>query len=286
MILVIGGTGTVGSEVVRLLLARRIPTRILVRNPHPACPRVVHTVEHVVGDLDRPEFLPRALDGIDRVFLLTRQTSRQLDQELAVINAVAAAGVEQIVKLSVFRADDKSPLQIARQHRAAERALERSGVEHAVLRPPFFMQNLPRMVRDGALRTAARDGRVAMIDARDVAAAAVTALTRHGHTGRTYTLTGPEALTFDDAATVLTRQTGRPVRHVRVPPEGVRAGLLAAGAEAWFAADMALLHQMLADGYEDVVTGDLAPLLDAPPRPLLRFAHEHRMLMRPEAVEA
>jgi uncharacterized protein YbjT (DUF2867 family) len=279
MILVIGATGTVGSEVVRQLLARGVRPRVIERNPRPACPRAAHAADRVIGDLDRPECLPRALAGIDRVFLLTRQTSRQLDQELAVVEAAAAAGIEQVVKLSVFCADEESPLQIARQHRTAERALERSGVGYTVLRPPFFMQNLLRMVRGGVLHSAARDGRVAMIDARDIAGAAVTALTRPGHTGRTYTLTGPEALTFDDVATVLTTQIGRPVRHVRVPPDGLRAGLLAAGTEAWFATDMVLLHEMLADGYEDLITRDLGALLDVPPRPLLRFAHEHRALL-------
>jgi uncharacterized protein YbjT (DUF2867 family) len=230
----------------------------------------------MIGDLDQPGCLSRALEDVHRVFLLTRQTSRQLDQELAVVEAASAAGIERVVKVSVFRAGEDSPLQIARQHRAAELALERSGVGFTILRPPFFMQNLLTMVRDGVLRTAAADGRIGMIDARDVAAAAVTALTSPGPNGRTYTITGPEAMSFDEVAAVLTRQTGHPTQHLWVRPVAVRAGLLAAGAEDWFAADMATLHAMLAGGYEDVVTGDLAALLDASPRTLLRFAHDHR----------
>jgi uncharacterized protein YbjT (DUF2867 family) len=101
--------------------------------------------------------------------------------------------------LSVFRADDNSPL-IARQHRQAERALERSGLSFTIFRPPFFMQNLLGMVRNGAVFTAALGGRVAMIDARDVADVAVAALVGSGHEGMTCTPTGPEALSCDEVA--------------------------------------------------------------------------------------
>jgi uncharacterized protein YbjT (DUF2867 family) len=240
----------------------------------------------VSADLDRPETLDAALDGVDRLFLLTRQNSRQLAQEQAVVAAAARAGVGRVVKLSVFRADDRSPLQIARQHRQAELVLQDSGLLHTVLRPVFFMQNLFAMVRDATIATAARDGRVAMIDTRDIAAAAVAALTSVPAEGRVYTLTGPEAVSFDQVADVIGERTGRPVRHVRVPAEAVSERLRAAGVERWFAEDMAALHGMLADGYEDVVTADTAALTGAPATPLDRFAadfHAHftRVLVPP-----
>src|SRR3954470_1016929 len=130
-------------------------------------------VERVRGDLNRPETVEAALRGVDRVFLLTRQNSRQPDQERAVIHAAAQACVGRVVKLSVFRADDHSPLQIARQHRQAEKVLEESDLRYTIIRPVFFMQNLPAMLRGSAIYTAARQGRVALIDARDIAAVAV-----------------------------------------------------------------------------------------------------------------
>ena len=171
-----------------------------------------------------PTRIDAALDGVDRLFLLTRQTGRQLAQEEAVIAAAARAGIGRVVKLSVFRADETSPLQIARQHRRAERALQDSGLQHTVLRPVFFMQNLFAMVRDGTIATAAGDGRVAMIDARDIAAAAVAALTTVPARGRVYTLTGPDAVSFDQVAEVIGRQSGRAVRHRPRPGRGrVRA---------------------------------------------------------------
>ena len=282
MILVIGATGTVGSEVVRQLVATGERPRALVRDPATARQRLGDQVEHVVGDLDRPETIAAALAGVDRVFLLTTQSSRQPEWERAVIGAAARTGVGQLVKLSVFRANEQSPLQVARQHGQAERVLAQSGLAATILRPVFFMQNLLAMVHDGAIATAAGDGRVAMVDARDIAAVAVATLTGGGHAGKTYTLTGPQALSFYQVASVLSRQTGRPLRHVRVPPDKVRVALQGRGVAAWYADDMARLHSMLAVGYEEVVTDDIHRVTGHPPRTLVQFAGDHAgVLTRP-----
>ena len=282
MILVIGATGTVGSEVVRQLVATGERPRALVRDPATARQRLGDQVEHVVGDLDRPETIAAALAGVDRVFLLTTQSSRQPEWERAVIGPAARTGVGQLVKLSVFRANEQSPLQVARQHGQAERVLAQSGLAATILRPVFFMQNLLAMVHDGAIATAAGDGRVAMVDARDIAAVAVATLTGGGHAGKTYTLTGPEALSFYQVASVLSRQTGRPLRHVRVPPDKVRVALQGRGVAAWYADDMARLHSMLAVGYEEVVTDDIHRVTGRPPRTLAQFAGDHAgVLTRP-----
>jgi uncharacterized protein YbjT (DUF2867 family) len=271
MILVVGATGTVGSEVVRQLVAAGERPRAFVRDPERAR-HWLGEVEYVVGDLDKPETVEAGLAGVDRVFLLTSQSTKQLGQERGVVLAAKRAGVRHVVKLSVFRADEQAPLQIARQHRQAERALEESGLARTILRPPFFMQNLLGMVRDGAVHTAAGDGRIAMIDARDIAAVAVAALTGRRHEGETYTPTGPEAVSFDDVARIVSQQTGRQIRHVRVPPDAVRNALQGRGAEAWFADDMAKLHGMLASGYEDVLTDDVRTATAKPPRTLAQFA--------------
>ena len=272
MVLVTGATGTIGSEVFRRLAAAGERPRALVRDPQIARARLGNAVEHVVGDLDRPETLEAALAGVDRVFLLTRQTSRQPQQERNVIDAAARSGVRQLVKLSVFRADERSPLRIARQHRQAERALERSGLTYTIVRPVFLMQNLLGMVRGGAIHTAAADGRLAMVDARDAAAVAVAALTSRGCDGKTHTLTGPEAVSFDEVAEILSRQTGMPIRHVRVAPDAVRTALERTGMDGWFAEDMAKLHGMLGAGYEHLVTDDVRTVTGTAPCTLAEFA--------------
>src|SRR5215212_4744338 len=154
-ILVTGATGTVGREVVRQLAAAGERPRLLLHDAAAAPDRSVDPVESVRGDLNRPQSIEAALTGVDRLFLLTRQSCRQPDQERTVIQAAIQADVKRIVKLSVFRADDHSPLQIARQHRRAEKALEESGLPYTIIRPVFFMQNLLAMVRGSAIYTAA-----------------------------------------------------------------------------------------------------------------------------------
>jgi uncharacterized protein YbjT (DUF2867 family) len=280
MILVIGATGTVGGEVVSRLAAAGERVRALVRDPTKAGRRPGEQVEHVVGDLDRPETIQAGLAGVERVFLLTRQSDRQVDQERGVVRAAAGAGVGHIVKLSVFHADEQSPLQVTRQHRQAERALQDSGLAYTILRPPFFMQNLLGMIRGGAIYTAAEDGRIAMIDARDVAAVAAAALTRPKHQGQIYTPTGPQALNFDEVARILSEQTGQQIRHLRVPADAVRDTVQASGRPGWFAADMARLHTMLAVGYENVLTHDVHTATGHPPRTLAQFARDFAAALR------
>src|SRR4051794_10052437 len=114
-IVVVGATGTVGREVVRRLTGTGARPLALVR-PGRGEQLVEEGVGHVAADLDRPDGIDAALDGVDRLFLLTRQTGRQLAQEEAVIAAAARAGVGRVGKLSVFRGEGNSPPQIARQH--------------------------------------------------------------------------------------------------------------------------------------------------------------------------
>jgi uncharacterized protein YbjT (DUF2867 family) len=274
MIAVTGATGTVGRELVRLLLERGQRPRVITRDVRAAGLVFGPDVELAQADLDRPETLPAALAGADQVFLLSPPTFGQVGRERHLVTAAAAAGVGHVVKTSVFRASRLSKLRLAYQHGQIEELITRSGLEWTFLRPTFFMQNLVGQILNGVLCSAAQDGRVAMIDARDVAAAAATVLTTSAHSGRTYTLTGPRAVTFDQVADVVSDAEGTGCLHRRVAPDWVRAAMLRSGAESWFASDMARLHTMLADGYEDLVTADLGHLTDGQVRDVAAFVQD------------
>jgi uncharacterized protein YbjT (DUF2867 family) len=275
VVLVTGATGTVGSEVVRQLAAAGQQPRALVRNLEAARQRLGDQADLAAGDLDQPETLYRALDGAGRVFLLTIPGERQLAQERAVIEAARRAGVHQVVRLSRAGADERSPLHVARFHGQAERQLQSSGLAATILRPPMFMQNLLFMVRGGAIASAIGDGKVAMVDARDVAAAAVAALTTGGHAGKTYVVTGPRAVSLADAAGLLSRQLGRVIRCERLAPSDVRDGFLAMGADPWLADDAATLDSLLASGHDEPVADDIRNLTGRPPRTLEAFVRDY-----------
>ena len=274
MILVTGATGTVGSEVVGQLVAAGQRPRALVRDAAAARQRLGGRPDVAVGDLDRPEALDRALDGAERVFLLTVPGPRQLGQEEAVIEAARRAGVRQIVRLSRAGADERSRLRVARFHWQAEQQLRRCGIAATILRPPMFMQNLLFMVRGSGISSAIGDGRVAMVDTRDVAAAAVAALTTDGHTGKTYVLTGPQAVGLEDAASLLSRQLGIQIRYVRLAPGDVRDRFLALGVDEWLADDAATLDSLLAAGHDELVTDHIRKLTSRPPRTLAAFVRD------------
>jgi uncharacterized protein YbjT (DUF2867 family) len=239
--------------------------------------------EHVVVDLDQDASLGQALDGADRLFILTRQSTRQPDQERSLVEHAVRAGVAHVVKISVFATYEQSPLQIARQHAVLERVLRGSGIPATILRPTYFMQNLLRAVRAGELRSGVGSGRVSMVDARDVAAAAVAALTGPAGKNTTYTLTGPWSLSFDTVADVLSAATGSRIFHRPAAPEGIRAATLRGGYEAWFG-DIARLHALLADGYEDIVTDGVVAATGTAPRDLDEFARDFAGSLRRAAA--
>jgi uncharacterized protein YbjT (DUF2867 family) len=284
MIVVTGATGTVGSQVVHQLVALGERPRVLVRNLAASVALFGDNAEHVAVDLDQDATLAHAFDGAERAFIVTRQSSRQPDQERSAVQHAVRAGVAQLVKVSVFAADDQSPLRIARQHRELERVVQESRIAATILRPTYFMQNLLRAVKAGELRTGVGPGRVSMVDARDVAAAAVAALTAPVGRSATYTLTGPQALTFDEVADVLSTTVGSPVRHRPAGPGGIRTAAVGGGYEAWFGDDMARLHALLADGYEDIVTDGVVAATGTAPRTLDEFARDFAKSLRNAAA--
>lgn len=208
MILVTGATGTIGSHVVRLLTERGVPFRAMSRRDRPGGVR---------ADFDDPASLARAVADVDTVFLVTAPAVPTADHDIALVTAARAAGVRKIVKLSAIGSGERfDGATVGAWHLAAEEAIEASGLVWTMLRPPSFASNF---LWYGALIHAGEpvpnlvgDSRQAVVDPRDVAAAAVAAMTSDAHDGQRYDLTGPELLTFADQATILEGVLERPVK--------------------------------------------------------------------------
>jgi uncharacterized protein YbjT (DUF2867 family) len=165
---------------------------------------------------------------------------------------------------------------VARLHAESERGLREAGVPWTILRPNFFAQTFTGMVAGGQMYTSSGEGRVSIVDARDVAAAAAAVLTGDGHEGRTYVLTGPEALTFGEAADVIAETTGKPVQRIDVPGEALVAGMTQFGVPEWLAQDVAALQAVYAAGEAAEVTDDVRALTGRDPRTLRDFVADHR----------
>ena len=238
MILLTGATGTNGAEIARLLSERGVPFRAMVRDrSHASGLDALPGATVVEGDFDDAASVASELGGTERAFLLTPSTERAEAQQLAFVEAARQAGVRHLVKLSQYAASADSPVRFLRYHDAVEQAVRDSGMDYTFLRPNLFMQGLLHfagtVARDGTFAAAAGDAAVSVVDIRDIARVAVAALTEPGHDGRTYTLTGPQALTHADMAREISAATGTAVRYVDVSPEAMGAAMVEMGMPPW-----------------------------------------------------
>jgi uncharacterized protein YbjT (DUF2867 family) len=236
MILVSGATGTIGSDVVRRLDALGQPVRALTRDPARAAAPA--GVEVVRGDLDDPVSLAVAVRSVSTVLLLAPPGPRQAEHDLALLAAARDGGVDRVVKLSAIGTGLASHPKMGEWHQPGEEAVRASGLEWTILRPTSFASNTLAWV--GAISAGEPvpnpfgAGEQAVVDPRDVAAVAVQALTGTGHSGQTYTLTGPSALTTREQTAVIGAVLGRDVHILELTLDEWRAMLVESGADAAF----------------------------------------------------
>lgn len=277
--LVTGATGTVGTHVLRMLIERGEKPRAFVRDATKAMGAHGPDIELAVGDFGEPNSLSAALDGIEQVFLTCANHPQQVPWETAVIDAAAAAGVYRIVKLSALGARIDSPVAFFDAHGRIEQHLQSTGLASVLLQPAFKMSNLfaaaDGVRHAGALFLPGAGAQIAMIDPRDIAEVAVTVLASGGHDGRSYQLTGPEAITFDEVARHLSTVVGRPIRFVAVPDEAASSQMRDTGMPEWFVANLLTQFRLLQQGTQAQTTGTVRELLGRQPRPVAEFLHDH-----------
>ncbi|MBI3812467.1 MAG: SDR family oxidoreductase [Nitrospirae bacterium] len=252
MILVIGGTGKAGREVVRQLAEIEVLTRVLVRNPKTAHEVKELGLEAVEGDLTNVAGIEAALRGIEKVFILVPPSQNEAELKSSIINAAKKMGVKHVVMLSGAGATHDSPISQARQHAKADDYLRASNLPFTILRPYFFMQNFLAQAEiiksQGAIYGNYKDGRLAMVDTRDIAAVARACLTEDGHEGRIYIITGGEPIAHAEVAEKLSRVLGRKIKYMDLSSEQLVEGLTSMGYPEWLANDLARLGENIATG--------------------------------------
>lgn len=269
-ILVFAANGNVGQPLVQALLAKGEQVKAASR-----AGKAVGGAQGVALDMDDPSTFATAFAGVDRLFLLAPTGSLDITGRLLPVIEAAAARKVKVVLMTALGvdADDAIP------YRQMELALERSGTPFVILRPNWFADNFHTFwkagIDHGVIAVPAADGKTSFIDARDIAESAAAALTTDRFDGKAFNLTGPEALTYGEAAAILARVTGKPIAYTAVSDDAFVGILTGAGVPGPYARFLATLFHPVREGWTARVTGDVETLTGHAPRSLATYAQDN-----------
>lgn len=278
-ILVTGATGTIGTALLAELAERRVRARVLVRDKAASSAIAANGFELAEGDFSKPASLAAAMDGAAHLFLLTPVHQHADAWFDTALKTARSAGVRHIVRLSAMGASETAGSELLQQHWRCDEALKQSGISWTILRPSGFFQNMlwqaAPICAEGRFYLPLGTGRYGYLDARDIAAAAATVLSEGGHEACLHELTGPEALTCTEMATILSEVTRREVTYVAIPPEVAEQSLRGFGLPEWDARAITSLQAWMAEGHGAKLTGDVEQLTGQKPRRFQDFVRDH-----------
>ncbi len=260
-----GASGRLGGRIARRLADAGVTQRLLVRDLSRA-PELegATAVRAPFGDRDA---VAEALTGVETLLMVSAsETPDRVAQHRSFIDGAAAAGVRHVVYISFYGAAPDCTFTLGRDHYATEEHLRHSGMSHTFLRDNLYADFLPAMVgEDGVIRGPAGHGRVAAVAQDDIADAAVTVLLDPArHANATYSFTGPESLTLDEIAAVLTAGLGRPVSYHDETVEEAYASRASYGAPDWQVDAWVSTYTAIAAGELAAVTDDVLQLAGHP----------------------
>jgi uncharacterized protein YbjT (DUF2867 family) len=276
-VLVTGGTGHVGSEVVKELRKRGAEVRVLVRKNGTSLPA---GVEVAIGDLLDPVSVQRALDRVDKLYLLNAVTPDELTQGLISYGLAKKLKLEHIVYHSVFRAEHFKDVPHFASKLAIESALHEFAIPFTVMRPNYFFQNdaslKDPLTKAGIYPMPLGQVGISAVDVRDIAEAAAVALTSDGHQGKTYNLNGPKVLSGPKVASIWGAVLGKEIRYAGEDMDAFEKELRT-HSPSWSAFDIRMMFQGYLERGFAAEEGDLTTLtelLGHAPRSYEEFARE------------
>jgi uncharacterized protein YbjT (DUF2867 family) len=221
--LVTGATGNTGAALIEELARRGVPYRAMVRKAEDANGLTREPESVAVADFDDDDSVAKALTGIARAYLVTPSSERVEAQQIRFVELAANAGIEHLVVLSQLGAAMDSPDRFLRYHAAVERRVTDLGIPYTFLRPNLYFQGLfgfaAGIASEHHFGAPIGDAEISAIDVRDIGAVAAAVLGEPGHTGKTYTLTGPRPITHTEIAQALGAALGRDVAFIDMSPE-------------------------------------------------------------------
>ncbi|OLV18727.1 SDR family oxidoreductase [Deinococcus marmoris] len=234
MIAITGATGHLGQLTIAALLERGTPASeivALVRDPAKASALAAKGVQIRQADYTQPDTLDAALQGIDKLLLISsNDVADRATPQRNVVDAAQAAGVKLLAYTSILRADTAS-MTMAADHKTTEEAIRESGIPFVFLRNSWYMENynVAQAAQYGTLPGSAGDGRISAASRADYAAAAAAVLTLPDQENTIYELGGDTAFTLDELVAEIAAQSGRVVTYQNLPEGGYAEMLVGFG---------------------------------------------------------
>lgn len=268
-ILVLGANGNVGRPLVEYLIAKGEAVKAATRSG-----TAIAGAETLRFDINKPDF-DAAFADVNRLYLMLPAGNLAITELLLPLVSEAAIRGIKIVFQSVLGvdADDSIP------YRQVEIAIEQAGVPYVILRPNWFSDNFHSYwkagIDQGVIAVPAGDGKSSFVDARDIAASAAAALTTDEFDGKAFNLTGPEALSYAEAASVLSDALGRSVQYKAVDDVTFVDATVAAGVPRDYAEFLASIFHPVREGWTAQVSSDVQTLTGKTPISVAQYAKDH-----------
>lgn len=280
-ILITGATGSIGSELAKQLADHNIPFRALVRNLDKAkALKQLKGAELVTGDFNDEQSIVNALKGIEKAFLVSNSSEEAEALQCSFVGLAAKSGLRHIVKLSQFAADLNSPVRFLRYHAVVEEKIKETGLQYTFLRPNLFMQGLlgfadPIKYQQQFFATAG-DAKISLVDTLDIAAVALAALTTTSHGNHIYDITGPEAISHQEIANILSQVLEKEIKYINVSDEEMQSALSDIGFPSWQLAGLIEDYAHYARGEAAVLSEAVKEVTGKAPRKFIDFVKEYR----------
>ncbi len=282
MILLTGATGNNGREIARLLAARGVPFRAMVRDKNKAADlAALPGAQLVIGDFEKLETLNAALVGVETAFLLSAPGPRQAELQSNFVEAAKRASrMRHLIHFSALGASPQAPFRFGRIHGQTEEQIKSSRLKWTILRPGNFMQNwlafAPAIKQTGLIHDPLDTVVVAYVDVRDIARVAVAVLTDPAaHANASYDISGPAALAGAHVASALSEATGKTIGYQSIPLDAFVQGTKASGVPVWQADGLGELYAWLAQGNGAAVTTTIRDVTGKTPARFAAWAREN-----------
>jgi uncharacterized protein YbjT (DUF2867 family) len=284
--LVLGASGLTGTEVVRILSEAGLPVRVTFREQWELTKLREFGAETVAADFNDAESLKNAMTGIGRVLMIAPTAPQALEWNLSAINIAKEAGVRHFIRLSGVGANEGVGARIAKAHFEADEALKASGLSWTIIKPAPYYQNMfwsvITIVRNNVFSLPLEAAQVAQVDVHDVARVAAHTLIDDGHEGKTYTITGPQALTMFQVARKISKAIGKEVRYMPAPAGAAKQVFRDVGLPEWDSTAIGEMFTEYATGKYAAVSGDFTAVTGQKPIDFDRFCADNKRVFLKE----